>query len=77
MWTSSQIKLSILQEVNKLFSNDCNTEKTKHIDMKYNLVREQDQRTYLAMIHLPTEDVTLDILTKALTPSPFIHLRLI
>ena len=56
-------------------NNDCNTQKTKHIDIRYNLVREQVQKNNLSMIHLSTKDMTSDILTKALAPSPFIHLR--
>ena len=49
--------------------------KTKHIDIRYNLVREQVQKNNLAMIHLSTKDMTSDMLTKALSPTPFLHLR--
>ena len=58
-----------------IINNDCNTQKTKHIDIRYNLVREQVQKNNLSMVHLSTKDMTSDILTKALAPSPFLHLR--
>ena len=58
-----------------IINNDCNTQKTKHIDIRYNLVREQVQKNNLAMIHLSTKDMTSDLLTKALSPTPFLYLR--
>ena len=74
-----QLNPTILQEDNMstihIINNDCNTQKTKHIDIRYNLVREQVQKKNLAMIHLSTKDMTSDMLTKALSPTPFLHLR--
>ena len=74
-----QTNPTILQEDNMstihIINNDCNTQKTKHIDIRYNLVREQVQKNNLSLVHLSTKEMTSDILTKALAPSPFIHLR--
>ena len=74
-----QINPTILQEDNMstihIINNDCNTQKTKHIDIRYNLVREQVQKNNLSMVHLSTKEMTSDILTKALAPTPFLHLR--
>jgi hypothetical protein len=74
-----QLNPTILQEDNKstihIINNDCNTQKTKHIDIRYNLVREQVTKNQLEMIHLATKEMTSDILTKALAPTPYLHLR--
>ena len=39
------------------------------------MIRELVQQLEIAMEHLPTADMTSDILTKALDPKAFIHLR--
>ena len=74
-----QLNPTILQEDNMstihIINNDCNTQKTKHIDIRYNLVREQVQKKNLSMLHLSTKDMTSDMLTKALSPTIFLHLR--
>jgi hypothetical protein len=70
---------TILYEDNKstiaMINNDCNSQKTKHVDIKYNLVREQVHLNNIEMVHLATKEMTSDMLTKALQPTPFIHLR--
>jgi hypothetical protein len=58
-----------------MINNDCNSQKTKHVAIKYNLVREQVQQNHIKMTHLPTQDMTSDMLTKALAPTPFLKLR--
>jgi hypothetical protein len=74
-----QINPTILQEDNKstiyIINNDCNSQKTKHVDIRYNLVREQVQNKQIIMEYLPTKEMTSDILTKALAPTPFLYLR--
>ena len=74
-----QLNPNILQKDNMstihIIINDCNTQTTKHIDIRYNLVREQVQKKNLAMIHLFSNDMTSDMLTKALSLTPFLHLR--
>jgi hypothetical protein len=74
-----QVSPTILQEDNMstihIINNDCNGQKTKHVDIRYNLVREQVQMNHIKMEHLPTKEMTSDILTKALAPTPFLYLR--
>ena len=74
-----QINPTILYEDNMstiaMINNECNSQKTKHIDIRYNVVREQVQNHQIAMVHLGTKDMTSDILTKAVGPTTFIHLR--
>ncbi len=56
-------------------NNDGNSQKTKHIDIRYNLTREQVKSKAITMEHLQTKDMTLDILLKTLARTPFLHLR--
>ena len=74
-----QLNPTILYEDNMstiaMIKNDCNSQKTKHLAIKYNLVREQVQLKHSRMTHLPTKDTTSDMLTKALVPTPFLNLR--
>jgi len=70
---------TILYEDNKstisMIENKCNGKKTKHIGVRYNLIRELHEKLVLTMKHLITVDMPSDMLTKPLAPSPFIHLR--
>ena len=74
-----QLEPTVLGEDNMstiaMIKNDCNGQKTKHIAIRFNLIRELVQQLEIAMEHLPTEDMTSDILTKPLDPKPFMHLR--
>ena len=58
-----------------MINNDCNGQKTKHIAIRFNLIREQVKSLAIQLEHLPTKEMTSDILTKALDPKPFAHLR--
>jgi hypothetical protein len=58
-----------------LILNKGNGQRSKHIDLRYNFVREQVVNKILAMVHLPGVDMTSDILTKPLGPTAFLHLR--
>ena len=70
---------TVLYEDNKstisMIENKCNGKKTKHIGVRYNLIRELHEKLVLVMKHLITVDMPSDMLTKPLAPSPFIHLR--
>ena len=74
-----QLEPTILGEDNMstiaMINNDCNGHKTKHIEIRFNLIREQVKLLRIALQHLPTQDMTSDILTKPLDPKPFHHLR--
>jgi hypothetical protein len=48
---------------------DGNSPKIKHIDIRYNLTREQVKNKVVMMEHLQTKDMTSDILTKPLAGS--------
>ena len=75
----AQLQPTILGEDNMstiaMIKNDCNGQKTKHIAIRFNMIRELVQQLEIAMEHLPTADMTSDMLTKPLDPKPFIHLR--
>jgi len=58
-----------------MIKNKSNGNRTKHIEVRYNLVREQQSIGTLRMVHLSTEKMTSDMLSKPLSPSPFISLR--
>ena len=74
-----QLDPTILYEDNMstiaMINNDSNSQKTKHVAIKYNLVREQVQLKNIKLNHLCTKDMISDILTKPLPPTPFLHLR--
>ena len=58
-----------------MLHNECHSNKTKHIDIRYNLLREQIKDNVIKIVYCPTEDMRSDILTKPLAPKPFLHLR--
>ena len=58
-----------------MLHNECHSNKTKHIDIRYNLLREQIKDNVIKIVYCPTQDMRSDILTKALAPKPFLHLR--
>ena len=74
-----QLQPTVLGEDNMstiaMIQNDCNGQKTKHIAIRFNMIRELVQQLEIAMEHLPTADMTSDILTKPLNPTPLLHLR--
>ena len=59
----------------KIFNQKGNKGKTKHISLRYNIVRELCSNGTLNIQYCPTEDMIADILTKALGPSAFLRLR--
>ena len=75
----SQLEPTVLGEDNMsaiaMINNDCNGQKTKHIKIRFNLIREQVKLLKIALQYLPTQDMISDILTKSLDPKPFLHLR--
>jgi hypothetical protein len=51
------------------------SQKTKHIDIKYHFIRDHIQTGDVILEYLRTDDMTADILTKALPKASFNHLR--
>ena len=74
-----QLALTILGEDNMptiaMINNDSNSNKTKHIEIHFNLIREQVLKIIIEHQHLTTKEMTSNILTKALDPKPFTHFR--
>jgi hypothetical protein len=58
-----------------MIKNDSHTAKTKHLDIRYNYLRECERNKQLTMVHCPTKEMTSDIATKATPPVTFLHLR--
>ena len=74
-----QQKPTILYEDNlstiSMIKNKSNGKRTKHVEVRYNLIRDQVTNKVIAMEWLNTKDKTSDALTKTLAPGPFVHLR--
>jgi hypothetical protein len=52
-----------------------NMNRTKHIDLRFNHIREIVAQGSIQVVHLSTKEMTADILTKPLTKAPFCYLR--
>ena len=48
--------------------------RTKHIDLKYHWTREQVEKRYVQLIHVPGKDNIADLLTKILATARLRHL---
>ena len=59
----------------KIVHQPGNSGKTKHISLRYNIVRELCANGIIKVQYLATEEMIADILTKALGPTAFLHLR--
>jgi hypothetical protein len=51
------------------------SEKTRHISIRYFWVKDVIDRSEATIKHMPTEDMTADILTKPLQGKLFLQLR--
>jgi hypothetical protein len=49
--------------------------KTKHIEVRYQFLRDNIEKGKIALIHAPTYDQLADIFTKPLDQATFTHLR--
>jgi hypothetical protein len=58
-----------------LINNKGNGSKTKHIELRYQFIREQVALGHIKLEYLCTEDMTSDMLTKVTGPTTFLHLR--
>ena len=51
--------------------NEVNNQRTKHIDIRYHMVRQHIANNTVDLQHVPTKDNIADMLTKALGPDIF------
>ena len=58
-----------------IISKPGNGNKSKHIHLRYNVLRELVLNKMIEVVHLPGIDMTSDILTKATGTTVFLHLR--
>jgi hypothetical protein len=49
--------------------------RTKHIEVRYHLLRDNVEKGNIDLIHVPTEKQLADILTKPLDQDTFVRLR--
>ena len=63
------------QSTIQLLENPNNSIKSRPVQLKYNTVKHLIKNKQISMKYLRTEDMTADMLTKALGPTQFIHLR--
>ena len=58
-----------------MIKNKSNGKRTKHVELRYTIIRDHVTNKIIAVEWMPTTEMTADILTKALAPAPFRHLR--
>ena len=58
-----------------MIKNKSNGKRTKHVELRYTIIRDHVTNKLIAVEWMPTKEMTADILTKALSPEPFEHLR--
>ncbi len=58
-----------------LLNREYNCSKTKHIQLRYNFIREHIKENRIRVEYLASEDMISDMLTKNLLPTTFLHLR--
>jgi hypothetical protein len=51
--------------------NTRSSSQSKHIDIKYLFVREKVAKSHICVVHIPTEHMLTDPLTKGLAPVVF------
>lgn len=63
------------QSANKLINNPVYHKRTKHIDVKYNFIREKVGLGLIKINYVSSKEQLADILTKALPTQTFVYLR--
>ena len=66
--------ISLLEDIQSCFEyskNNTAHDRTKHIEIKYHLVREQIQQENILVIKVPTKENIVDLLTKPLDGDAF------
>ena len=55
----------------KLLNNPANKGKTRHLDLRFSIIRENIENFIIRLFYLPTDHMIADIGTKALSPMLF------
>jgi len=63
------------QSTMKLLQNPASKGKTRHLDLRYNILREKIELDIIRLFYIPTDHMIADIGTKALAPAVFHRLR--
>jgi len=63
------------QSTMKLLQNPASKGKTRHLDLRYNILREKIELDIIRLFYIPTDHMIADIGTKALAPAVFLRLR--
>jgi len=59
----------------QIYNHTANKRKSRHLDLRYNIVRENIENQIIRLFYLPTDHMIADIGTKALAPAVFFRLR--
>ena len=59
----------------QIYNHTANKRKSRHLDLRYNIVRENIENNIIKLFYLPTDHMIADIGTKALAPAVFYRLR--
>jgi hypothetical protein len=59
----------------QIYNHTANKRKSRHMDLRYNIVRENIENNIIRLFYLPTDHMIADIGTKALAPAVFYRLR--
>ena len=74
-----QLEPTVLGEDNMtpmaMISNDSNNNKTKYIEILFNLITEPVLKMVIKLLNFSTTEMTSDIFTKELDPKPSTNLR--
>ncbi len=58
-----------------MINNPAHSKRTRHLKIRFNIIREHISNGNITMQYLATENMILDILTKALAKKPFENIR--
>ena len=56
----------------QIYNHTANKRKNRHLDLRYNIVRENIENHIITLFYLPTDHMIADIGTKALAPAVFL-----
>ena len=63
--------------INTIVNDHGSSEKSKHILLRIQMMKEQYQCGAISLLHLVTRNMVADILTKAFSPTEWLRLRLV